>query len=55
MMPEVNEEPVAEPGPPYSVCPRCGDLGWWLGDEIGFRYCTCPAGARAQEEDEGGD
>ena len=54
MMPEVNEEPVAEPAPPDSVCPWCGDLGWWLG-EVGFRYCTCPAGARAQEEDEGGD
>ena len=42
------------------ICPKCGDAGWWIGDAgcgggSWFHYCDCPAGLRAQEEDEGGD
>jgi hypothetical protein len=40
------------------ICPKCGDEGWWIDDrarESWFHYCTCPAGIKAQEEDEGGD
>ena len=36
-------------------CPICQGEGWWLDAATGFRYCTCAAGARAKEEDEGSD
>jgi len=44
--------PDADEATPPS-CPECKDRGWWL-DGDGFRYCDCSAGAKAQEEDEGG-
>jgi hypothetical protein len=48
---EEEEKAAARMAHLTGICPKCGDAGWWL-DDSGFHYCTCAAGAKAQEEDE---
>ena len=50
-MSETHEEEHVKPLP-YN-CVKCKDEGLYLLPGIGYQYCTCAAGVRAEEEDRG--
>ena len=52
-MSETHEEEHARPLP-YD-CLKCMDEGLYLLPGLGYQYCTCAAGVRAEEEDRGSD